>query len=134
MRQVVGFAVIGLLVSGCGSGDKVERVHAAWSLRAAPTDDQLPITVHIGSGSCNKFDGLLVTESATEVSVEAFVNHRERKYCTLEDGMRFEIIQLASPLGTRRLVGCYIPAEEQTWLDPSASDRVECADRLETYP
>ena len=114
MRRFVGFATV---VSACSSGDDAERVHAEWSLQSVPTADRLPITVHIGSGGCNTFDAVLVTESTSEVRVEAFVNHRRRDYCTLDDVMKFETVDLASPLRSRRLVGCYVPASEQKVLD-----------------
>jgi hypothetical protein len=96
-------------------------------LEAPPTDRVLPVVVQVGGSSCNSFREVRVTETASEVTIEAYLNHKTNlDVCTSDLRMQREPVQLAAPLGERTLVGCYVSEDEAKALgiDTDCTKRV----------
>ena len=110
-------ALVLLVAASCTGSDNIDRVRADWMLEAPPSDDVLPVLVQIGSSSCNSFDEVTVTETASQVTIEAYVNHKTYLHeCTADLRMHHEPVQLAAPLGQRSLVGCFVqPTKRTRW-------------------
>jgi hypothetical protein len=120
-------ALLLLVAASCSGSDNIDRVRADWMLEAPPSDDVLPVLVQIGGSSCNSFDEVTVTETASQVTIEAYVNHKTNLHlCTADLRMHREPVQLAAPLGQRSLVGCFVSADEAKALgiDTDCSRRV----------
>jgi hypothetical protein len=105
-RVYVGATIALVLASslgGCGGEGT-----AWWGLRAevGPESTVVPISVRVGSGSCNRYAGLTTVETDESVAITAHVVEIGRRSCT--DDVRAEQVDvpLERPLGDRELKGC----------------------------
>ena len=131
MVRAAWLAVVLLVATSCTASDDTDRVRAGWMLEAAPTDDVLPVLVQIGSSSCNSFDGLTVTETASQVKVEAYINRKTNVHeCTADLSMHREPVRLAAPLGQRQLVGCFTSEAEANAYEDQTGGIADCANRI----
>lgn len=127
--MVKGAALVSVLLvaTSCTKSDNIESVRTDWMLEASPTGRVLPVLVQIGGSSCNSFREIRVTETPSEVAIEAYVNHRTNlRECTADLRMQREPVQLAGPVGERRLVGCWVSEDEAKALgiDTDCTKRV----------
>ena len=127
--MVKGAALVSVLLvaTSCTTSDNIESVRTDWMLEAPPTGRVLPVLVQIGGSSCNSFREVRVTETSSEVAIEAFVNHKTNfRLCTADLRMQREPVQLAAPLGDRSLVGCWVSEDEAKALgiDTDCTKRV----------
>lgn len=122
-------AVVALIMlAGCGAGAGADRreASASWEL-SAPVDSNavvLPLTVFVGSSSCDRFDGVEAVETTGSVTVTATISSLTGdRGCTSD--MRTERVEvtLQAPLGARALLGCGqapgYPDEPRECLVPS---------------
>ena len=100
-------ASFGLLL-GCG-GPRA----AAWVVQApvGPNATFVPVTVFVGSSSCNRIDSVEVDETEGTVSITAKVRRSSGGDggCTADMSAVAVAVDLNEPLGQRRLDGCGTP-------------------------
>jgi hypothetical protein len=130
---VKGAALVSVLLvaSSCTTSDNIEIVRTDWMLEAPPNGKALPVLVQIGGSSCNSFREVRVTETSSEVAIEAFVNHKTNlRLCSADLRMQREPVQLAAPLGDRSLVGCWVSEDEAKAL----GIETDCTKRVVPVP
>ena len=108
----------------------VEKVHD-WVLTQVD-GATLTLLVAVGSGTCDRFDRVDVTETGEEVSVVAVVvsggGPSSPRVCTMD--MQFSLVEvtLDQPLGIREATGCLLNREGSYFNDERGVDRTSCAD------
>lgn len=125
--KCAALALVLLGAASCTTSDDIESVRTDWMLDGPPTGRVLPVLVHVGGSSCNSFREVLVTETPSEVTIEAYLDYKTNlRDCTADLRMQREPVQLASPLGERTLVGCYVSEDEAKALgiDTDCTKRV----------
>jgi hypothetical protein len=112
---------------GCGS-TRGHLVSAPWELRSAvdPTTTVLPLTVYVGSSSCDRLEDVRAVETADSVAVTANVRSSAGSGgCTSDMRVARVEVSLTAPLGGRQLSGCGArpgyPGETRDCLTPGAS-------------
>jgi hypothetical protein len=100
-------SLVGLSVASCSSW--VEGAHD-WAL-ASVDGSVLSVVVAVGSGSCDRFEALEVSETQTEVNITALVSEKEpgglfTTGCTADMGFEDIEVVLDRPVGDRALTGC----------------------------
>lgn len=97
----------------------------------------LTLLVAVGSGTCDRFDRVDVTETGEEVSVVAVVvsggGPSSPRVCTMD--MQFSLVEvtLEQPLGTREITGCLLNREGSYFNDDRGVDRTSCADVVDFW-
>lgn len=105
--------MVAALILGLGSSVCVDGGHdvrANWFVREPPDPaaTTLRITVEAG-GSCDSLQRLDVTETSSEVVIIAVGRHENGdRFCTLENQLLPQLVELESPLGERVLRGCSV--------------------------
>lgn len=130
--------LVGLVVASCSAW--VEGAHD-WALTSVD-GSVLNVVVAVGSGSCDRFEGIVVSETQTEVKVTAMVSEKEPGSGLFTTGctasLRFEHVEvvLNRPVGDRDLTGC-APGDvglQDYFADPDrgrTSD--DCAEIVDGY-
>jgi hypothetical protein len=96
----------GLLLASCASFDSI-RAATEWDLAGATQTAHLELTVWVGSSSCNKFDSVVTTESASDVTIIARLRvDATAGGCTSDLTRTVVGVDLEAPLGDRELLGC----------------------------
>lgn len=131
-------SLIGLVVSSCSAW--VEGAHD-WALTGVD-GNILNVVVAVGSGSCDRFEAIEVSETQTEVSITAVVSEKEpgsglfTTGCTADMGFEHVEVVLERRLGERTLTGC-APGDvglQNYFADPGrgrTSD--DCAEVVDTF-
>lgn len=91
----------------------------------------LTLLVAIGSGTCDRFDRVDVTETEEEVSVIAIVDSAagpSSPMCTADMIISLVEVTLQQPLGSREVTGCLLNREGSYFDDDRGIDRASCAD------
>jgi hypothetical protein len=92
----------------------------------------LTMWVAVGSGTCDRFDRVDVTESGEEVSVVAVVVSGDGTLssgvCTADMVISLVEVTLAQPLGDREITGCMLNREGSYFDKDRGIDRNSCAD------
>ena len=110
VRAVVLALVLAVPSLACSSGE-TPRVEsgAPWELRTAvdPATSVVPISVYVGSSSCDEFESVGDDESADTVTITARVHSAPATAaCTSDLVLRQVDVSLSEPLGDRRIEGC----------------------------
>jgi hypothetical protein len=129
MRRIPSLvaAVALIVLAGCGGGNADRReATASWELSAPvdPSTAVLPITVFVGSSSCDRFDGVEAVETTEAVTVTATISSLTGdRACTSDLWTERAEVTLEEPLGDRELLGCGrvpgYPDEPRDCLVPS---------------
>ena len=105
---VVGAVVLVALARACGVGDPTYS--AWWGVRVGvdETSTVIPISVRLGSSSCNRLERVTTTETDEDVTIVATVRRVEGGSggCTDDVGAEAVDVVLERPLGARELRGC----------------------------
>lgn len=109
--------------AGCGGGD---TMRTNWWLAAEPVGDRLEVVAYTNGSSCTDFDRIDVDETAEEVVVRAYVDHRDGD-CTGDYSTHSVTVELDAPLGDRRMRGCAAP-EDGLRAPDRRVDPNRCAD------
>lgn len=92
----------------------------------------LTLLVAVGSGTCDRFDRVDVTETGEEASIVAVVvsggGPSSPRVCTADMGISLVEVTLEQPLGTREVTGCLHNREGSYFDDDRGIDRTSCAD------
>lgn len=110
VRLAIAFVVL-LVVSSCSLSAKSTDVAHDWALTSV-NGNTLEVVVAVGSGSCDRFKGIEVSETSTEVNITAVVAEKQAGSglfaapCTSDLGFENIEVVLEQPLGERTLTGC----------------------------
>lgn len=139
-QRLAGLTLVllaGLIVVSCSSW--VEGAHD-WALTSVD-GNVLSVVVAVGSSSCDRFEGVEVSEDQSEVSISALVSEKQSgglftTGCNSDMGFENIEIELNHPLGDRALTGC-VPGDtglHAYFADPTrgrTSD--DCAEIVDGY-
>ena len=110
MHAVAGAIVLVAVVTvgGACSGGNGTTSSVPWELRSAvdSSTSVIPITVYVGSSSCDRFETAEVDESADAVTITAMIHSSGAEACSGDMRLRPVEVELSSPLGDRALLGC----------------------------
>jgi hypothetical protein len=100
---VIGLAI---LVSSCSGWTEAANDWAVTSIDGST----LSIVVAVGSGSCDRFQRVVVEETPEDVTITAVVETRSANLlgqgCDMDMNFEYVDLTLEEPLGERSLVGC----------------------------
>lgn len=131
-------SLLGLIVASCSAW--VEGAHD-WALTSVD-GNVLNVVVAVGSGTCDRFESIEISETETEVNITALVSEKEpgsglfTTGCTADMGLEHVQIALDRPVGERALTGC-APGQvglQDYFADPDrgrTSD--DCAEIVDGY-
>ena len=126
MPRVACWLLVTGLVAGCG-GPRVQVTD--WELAVMPvaSDTQISIYVFIPGSSCRKYQRVEVEEDPDRVVLQARMIWTPGD-CT--DDIRWDrvTVQLAAPLGERRLLGCAGGGDAQRFWDVDPDQVTDCRD------
>ena len=125
-RRLVGWLVVAALLAGCGGPrDQVTD----WKLATVPTasDTQVSIKVFIPGSSCRKYDRVEVTENPEQVVLQAHMIWTPGD-CTGDIRSDPVTVELAAPLGERRLLGCAGGGDAQRFWKVEPKQVTDCRD------
>jgi hypothetical protein len=111
MRTATGIPVaalvLGLLLAGC-SGSAAKTVDGPWELRSAVDSNTsvVPLTVYVGSSSCERLESVDAVESTNSVTITATIHQADAQACTADMQLSAVEVTLSEPLGARTLLGC----------------------------
>lgn len=109
-RPIVA-ALAAIVVSSCSLFVGSKEVAHDWAVTAVG-DNTLTLVVAVGSGTCDRFDHLDLTETSTEVTITAMVVEHESGTGVVGGGCTDDLelvhvdVALEEPLGDRTLSGC----------------------------
>lgn len=102
----MGSLVVAALVSSCSFW--TDGAHD-WAVIGV-NESSLLIIVAVGSGSCDRFERLVIEESAEEVNITAVVETKSTSLlgqsCDMDMNFEYVDLTLEEPLGDRALLGC----------------------------
>jgi hypothetical protein len=132
-RLVVIVALVGLLASACSGWRETSH---DWALTAID-GSTLSIVVAVGSGSCNRFERVVVEETPEDVTLTAVVGDKIVNPfgggCTDDLNVEFVDVSLEEPLGERRLLGCMPGADGMQNLFGEARQGNDCAEVIDGW-
>jgi hypothetical protein len=106
--RLVFISLAGMVLASCSAW--VEASHD-WALTSVD-GNVLNVVVAVGSGSCDRFEAIEVSETETEVNIIALVSEKEpgsglfTTGCTADMGFEHVEVVLDQALGERTLTGC----------------------------
>lgn len=108
--RAAALVTVAVLAVGCSKPDSLQ---AEWALTEPPQGTALEVMVNTGN-TCTEYDRVDVDETADQVHLRAFVRDTGDSGCG--DVLQVEqmTVELAQPLGGRRLSGC---ADESIEVD-----------------
>ena len=136
--RLVFVSLVGLVLASCSAW--VDGLHD-WALTSVD-GSVLNVVVAVGSGSCDRFEAIEVSETETEVNITAVVSEKEpgsglfATGCTADMGFEHFEVGLDRALGERTLTGC-APGDvglQNYFADPDrgrTSD--DCAEIVDGY-
>jgi hypothetical protein len=124
---------LAILVSACSGWRETSHDWAVTGIDGST----LSIVVAVGSGSCNRFERVVVEETAEDVTVTAVVGDKIVNPfgggCTDDMNSEFVDVTLEAPLGDRQLLGCAPGAEGlQDYFD-DARQGGDCAEIIDGW-
>jgi hypothetical protein len=138
LTRLAFVSFVGLIVASCSAW--VEGAHD-WALTSLD-GNVLNVVVAVGSGSCDRFEAIEVSETQTEVSITALVSEKEpgsglfTTGCTADMGFEQVEVVLDRPVGDRALTGC-APGEaglQDYFADPDRGRTSDnCAEIVDGY-
>jgi hypothetical protein len=139
--RLASAAVLPLVISSCSMFATSTEVAHDWALTGID-GNTVAVVVAVGSSSCDRFKGVEVAETATEVSITALVAEKEAGSglfgagCTDDLGVEIVDVVLDQPLGDRTLTGC---APGDTGLEDYFGEidggriSVDCAEIIDSW-
>ncbi len=103
---MVGMLALALVVSSCSGWTDASHDWAVTRIEGST----LSIVVAVGSGSCNRFERMVVEETPEDVTITAVVGDKIVNPfgggCDADLNFEFVDVALEAPLGDRQLLGC----------------------------
>lgn len=112
-RFLVVTGVFVVLALSPSSRISLEEIHR-WQLDEV-NGNVVTIGVDVGSGNCDHFNRIDVSETDTEVQITAIVNHGpvfRNALCRADDVWTLVDVTFDAPLGDRTSMGCRPPSEK----------------------